>query len=328
MAKKGITGTDVDLVGNLPISPDAQVRGTEIENLIKAIDVVTITDPAVLAFVKSFRAQAQHVGSTTSEVGVDGPDAEVSQNTDADEGATTDASGDVEGAGERLDERLTTCLEQLRGDFDRGIVKIDEEATLEDYTKAFKADKTAGQKWETLEVRLRANGADLLKKAAAMPEGACLIGVHADGTLAIRQRSREIVNVVITEEGQSVLLPHTEAVQHVQTQGGRYAKAVEIVRGVEANGYRVPADSPNYEKKGLVAASDAVMGGNYVESPVTKNPQDREWRSAMLKCPDNTLDSAFVRVVSFDPGYQRAGVNLGAASYRGDDRGAVLWLRG
>ncbi|MFA5842816.1 MAG: hypothetical protein WC882_04075 [Candidatus Gracilibacteria bacterium] len=230
---------------------------------------------------------------------------------------------------EQLDERLTACLEQLRKDFDRGIVKIDDEATLEDYTKALKADKTAGQKWETLEARLRANGADLLKKAAAMPEGACFIGVHADGTLAIRQRSREIVNVVITKEGQSVLLPHAEVEQYVSAQEGRqYAKAVEIVRGVEANGYCVPADSPNYEKKGLVAASDVVMGGNYVESPVTRNPQDREWRSSMLKCPDNTPDSAFVRVVDFDPNAQEASVTSDYARNRVDRRGAVLWLRG
>lgn len=326
MAEKGITGTDVDLVGNLPISPDAQVRGTEIKNLIKAIDAVAITDPAVLAFVNSFRAQAQHVGFTTSEVDVDGPDAKVSQNTDPDEGANTGASEDVEGSGEKLNELLTACLEQLRTDFDRGIVKIDEEATLEDYTRALEADKTAGQKWETLEARLRANGAALLKKAAAMPEGACLIGVHADGAPAIRQRSREIVNVVITNKGQSVLLPHAEAVKHVQTQGGKYAKAVEIVQGVEANGYRVPADSPNYEKKGFVAASDVVMGGNYVESPVTENPQDREWRSAMLKCPDNTLDSAYVRVVYFNPYDQKACVDNGFANRRDVYRGAVLWL--
>lgn len=231
----------------------------------------------------------------------------------------------VEGT-ERLDERLSACLEQLRRDFDRGIVLIDDETTPEQYAVALKADKTAGQKWETLEARLRANGAELLKKAAAMPEGACLIGVYPDGTLAIRQRSREIMNARWDSKGELRLLPHAEAV--ALPNGGEWGKAGEIVRAVREAGYILPADPRAYEKKGLVAASEAVMGGNYVESPVTSNPRDREWRSAMLECPETVSDSALVRVVDFDPFYQKARVDRGVARTRVDARGAVLWLRG
>lgn len=228
--------------------------------------------------------------------------------------------------GEQLDERLTACLEQLRGDFDRGIVRIEAKGTLESYAAALKADKTAGQTWEAIEAKLRANNAQKLRLAAAMPEGACLIGVYEDGEPAIRQRSREIVNVIVTKEGKLVTLPHAEAVQRVASTREQYGKAVEIVKGVKEAGYRVPADSPNYEKEGLVAASDAVMGGNYVESPVTSDPRNREWRSTMLECPENTPDSSAVRVVYFDPNVRRTNVYAGDASARGDDRGAVLWL--
>ena len=233
----------------------------------------------------------------------------------------------VEGT-EQLDESLTACLEQLRRDFDRGIVRINEKSTPKQYAMALKADKTAGQKWETLEARLRANGADLLKKAAAMPEGACLVGVYENGELAIRQRSQEIMNARWTEDwkdgemakGELKLLPHAEA---VACPKGRWAKAGEIVRAVKGAGYHVPADSPNYEKEGLVAASEAVTGGHYVMSP-----DGKEWRSAMLECDENVPDSSDGRVVLFFPDVQEAFVLDDGASFRGDRRGAVLWLRG
>ena len=229
---------------------------------------------------------------------------------------------------EQLDERLTACLEQLRRDFDRGIVRIDEKSTPEQYAMALKADKTAGQKWETLEARLRANGADLLKKAAAMPEGACLVGVYENGELAIRQRSQEIMNARWTKEwkdgssdrGELLLLPHAAALARSE---GRWAKAGEIVQKVKAAGYHVPADLPNYEKAGLVAAAEAVTGGHYVMSP-----DGNEWRSAMFECDENVPDYSVVRVVNFYPGYRDADVGDGDADYRRGDRGAVLWLRG
>ena len=328
MAKKGITGTDTDLVVNLPTIPDAKMRGTEIQKLMEALDGLEINDPAVQAFRDSVKAQAKHVGSTDSEVDVDGHDAGEVQDVDSDEGTTTEASGDVEGGGEQLDERLTACLEQLGRDFDRGIVRIDEKSTPEQYAMALKADKTAGQKWETLEARLRANGADLLKKAAAMPEGACLVGVYENGELAIRQRSQEIMNARWTKEwkdgssdrGELLLLPHAAALARSE---GRWAKAGEIVQKVKAAGYHVPADLPNYEKAGLVAAAEAVTGGHYVMSP-----DGNEWRSAMFECDENVPDYSVVRVVNFYPGYRDADVGDGDADYRRGDRGAVLWLRG
>ncbi|MFT7184466.1 MAG: hypothetical protein ACI9QC_000808 [Oceanicoccus sp.] len=232
---------------------------------------------------------------------------------------------------EVLDERLKQQLTEMKEDFDeRGIVLIEVNATPDQLIEAFIADKTAGKEWEVdIKSRLLADDATLLKKAAAMPKGGQLIGVYSNGELAIRQRSQEIVNARWTidwQDGQSSdrgelrLLPHAEAIAQEE---GRWAKAVEILCAVKAAGYHVPADAPNYEKGGLVAASEVVTGGHYVMSP-----DGEEWRDAILECADNEDDSSYVRVVFFVPYVHVTSVGAGVADGRRDSRGAVLWLRG
>jgi len=228
----------------------------------------------------------------------------------------------------QLDESLRRNLDAMRQDFDRGIVLIDDNADSAQYDEALSSDKTAGQAWEAVEARLLANDAALLRKAAELPEGGCLIGVYSNGELAIRQRSQEIVNARWTKEwqdgdvdkGELQLLPHAEA---MAKETGRWAKAVEILSAVRAEGFHVPADSPDYSKKGLVAASEVVMKGDYVRSP-----NGDEWRSAILECRDDVADDEYVRVVYFGHASGYAFVYFGNAYYRHDVRGAVLWLRG
>jgi hypothetical protein len=151
-------------------------------------------------------------------------------------------------------------------------------------------------------------------------KGACLVGVYKNGELAIRQRSSEIVNAIVAKEGQLRLAFHPEAKLQ---EGEQWTKAVEIRRAVEAAGFHVPADAPDCNKKGLVAASEAVTGADYVASP-----NRDEYRDAILECPDNVADNARVRVVYFDPDRGDAGVYGGYARDRVGIRGAVLWLRG
>ncbi len=231
---------------------------------------------------------------------------------------------------EGLDERLEQQFKEMKEDFDgNGIVLIDENFTPGQYQAALKADKTAGKDWERdLKSRLLDNDAALLKKAAEMPEGGQLIGVYPNGDLAIRQRSQEIMNARWTkdwEDGQSDkgelrLLPHIEALAQKK---GKWAKTVEILRAVKAEGYHVPADAPDYEKKGLVAASEVVTSGHYVMSPGGK-----EWRDAILECEDDVVDNSHVRVVDFSPGTRYTCVDGDDAFLRSVYRGAVLWLRG
>lgn len=233
---------------------------------------------------------------------------------------------------ESLDKRLRACLEQLRGDFDgRGIVRIDERGTKESYRAALKADKTDGKKWRRdIESRLLANDAALLKKAAVMPEGPFLVGFHANGDLAIRQRSLEIMNARWTEDwkdedeesarGELLLLPHAEA---KALPRGRWAKASEIVRKVREAGYHLPPDSPNCAKEGLVAASEAVM-----DSPYVISLDMAEWRSAMLECDENVSDLDYVRIVFFSSVTKCVDVDNAGADRRFVNRGAVLWVRG
>ncbi|MBT6068319.1 hypothetical protein HOG48_01045 [Candidatus Peregrinibacteria bacterium] len=228
----------------------------------------------------------------------------------------------------QLDESLRANLEAMRQDFNGGIVLIGDDTTPEQYTDALAADKTAGQTWESVEARLLSNDAELLKKAAELPEGGRLIGVYSNGELAIRQRSQEIVNARWTknwkdgdaDKGELRLLSHAEAMAQ---ETGRWAKAVEILRAVKAEGFHVPADSPDYSKKGLVAASDAVTKADYVRSP-----NGDEWRSAILECRDDVTDNEPVRVVYFALDDGSAVVGYVNAYFRADGRGAVLWLRG
>ncbi len=226
------------------------------------------------------------------------------------------------------------CLEAMKADFDRGIVSIDENADKDAYQAALKEDKTAGQSWEIVQSRLLANGAILLKKAVELSRltgnqggnGALLVGVYRNGGLAIRQRSQEIVNARWSKDwqhgqsdkGELKLLFHSEAMAQ---ETGRWGNAVEIIRAVKATGYHVPADAPEYNKKGLVAAYEAVTGADYVMSP-----DGEEWRDAMLECPDNLADNTNVRVMNFDPERGCAHVGSDYAGSRDDLRGAVLWI--
>ena len=220
---------------------------------------------------------------------------------------------------EKLNDVERACLEAMREDFARGIVQIDENADKDGYRAALKQDKTAGQSWEAVQGRLLANEASLLKKAVELSKltgdqegkGACLVGVYENGELAIRQRSSEIVNAIVNKKGELRLAFHPEAQLE---EGEQCAKAV---------GYHVPADAPDYNKRGLVAASEAVTGEDYVASP-----NRNAWREAMLECPDNVSDDADVRVVDFSPDRGNANVYSADADFRDDFRGAVLWLRG
>lgn len=234
---------------------------------------------------------------------------------------------------ERLSDLETACLEAMKEDFDRWIVRIDDNVNKAAYQAALQEDKTAGQSWEAIQVKLLANEAALLKKAVELskltgdPEGrgALLVGVYENGKLAIRQRSQEIVNARWTkdwqdgqaEKGELRLLFHPEAMAQ---KTGRWAKAVEILRAVKAAGYHVPADDP-YK---LVAASEAVTGANYVASL-----SGAEWRDAMLECPDDVSDNEPVHIVVTRPSsYRGTCVYSRSAGMRRSHRGAVLWLRG
>ena len=165
-------------------------------------------------------------------------------------------------------------------------------------------------------------------RARWMPGGMQVVGVRPDGQIELRQGSQEIVNARWTKEwrdgetdrGEFRLLPHAEAIAQEE---GRWAKAVEILRAVKAAGYHVPADAPDYKKRGLVAASEVVTEGHYVMSP-----DGKEWREAILECPDDVADHANVRVVKFYPLLNNTTVRNVKEIYGYGNLGAVLWLRG
>jgi len=79
---------------------------------------------------------------------------------------------------------------------------------------------------------------------------------------------------------------------------------------------------PKYEKKGFVAAVEAVTGEDFVRSA-----NGKDYRSAILECGDMSRSSV-VRVVFFFPVHGRAGVYDGDPRNRLVYRGAVRVLRG
>ena len=121
MARKGITGTDVDLTGGLPVSPYARKRGEEVQALVAALDALNLVDPAVQAFRNSVKAQAEHVGSVESEVDVDDPDTKVVQDTDSD--TSTETGG---GDAESTETAEVPELAKLKADHDRAVAFVKE----------------------------------------------------------------------------------------------------------------------------------------------------------------------------------------------------------
>ncbi|QQR55483.1 hypothetical protein IPG41_02935 [Candidatus Peregrinibacteria bacterium] len=240
---------------------------------------------------------------------------------------------------ERLGELLEAYIGQMKEDFDRGIVVMTRGGRPEGYDSgyypaALREDKTAGQVWEGeygLEARLReyllANDAAKLKLAAALPGGPCLAGVYEDdGEPAIRQRDLDITNVIVTPEGQFVLLPHADAMRRVAADPReKWATAKEIIEAVQASNFRVLELRPG-DFSFQVDASQVVMGCNYVQSPVTDYPAQREWRCVIFKDPEATSGSRWAPAVGFSPDHNYVFSIYIFPDTRNAGYGMILWL--
>lgn len=227
---------------------------------------------------------------------------------------------------------LGLCLKGLEVDFKRGIVMIDENEGVEKHQAAFEKDRTAGTTWEALKERLLANESHLLKKATTMQGQGELIGVFKNGELCIIDRSdengnREPVMTAFDAQNNRITIttdtPNRVNILRSNTEnGGRFANYWEIRDAVIKDGFTLPPDSPSYEKKGIVAAIEAVTGNAFIRS---NNGQ--HYREAILECGDVSKDCS-VRVVYFRPRYGRPRIHAIIPSYRSGVRGAVRVLRG
>lgn len=231
----------------------------------------------------------------------------------------------------RCSERLKLQYARLEEDFFKtGIVIIDEEATLDDYRACFRPGYRAGKTWKRdIEPRLLADNAALLKKAANMPEGGQLIGVYSDGTLAIRQRSQEIV----TGRGTKYSLPNEDDIGELRLlfypeaidEWGQFATLRQILNAIKAEGYHAPTSKGGSIKTGLVAASEVVTGVDYVKG--------EPFRVAALENNVNALsdDKEQVPVVRYDRDFapsNRTPIDKCWADHSGPRCGVILWLRG
>ncbi len=227
---------------------------------------------------------------------------------------------------------LRCLLSGFRFDLYRGIVRIEVRGTVKSYAAAKKKDAFAGQVWNgssglesQLEDYLSRNNYANLRLAAVMPGGPCLVGIDGDHEPAIRQRSRVIVNVIVTGQGNRILLPHAEAVEYLRNNlDAQCANEAGIVQGVKEAGFRVPALPMNHEKEGLVAASEEVMG-LYLEIPPWQTRAQGISHQAMLDCSDKTPSSR-VLSVGYDPLNNWTYIASCSGACWQAERGAILWL--
>lgn len=131
-----VVGTDSDLLGNLPESPDRGKREAEAAQLAAALEGLEPKDPAIRALLSSFQEQVRFVGSTKAEVNSDG-ELDATDEGDHDETAAAETStGDTESGADLSSEALKT-LKTLKTNFDanpefhNGVTWEDAEAALQ-----------------------------------------------------------------------------------------------------------------------------------------------------------------------------------------------------
>lgn len=222
-------------------------------------------------------------------------------------------------------EVLAECLAGLEKDYKRGIVVVDETKGVDHFRVALRKDKTAGTPWQTIKEKLETDNGKLLKEAAKLQGKGTLIGVYRDGELCIKDRGNEPVIYATLGRKQIKITTDTpnraELMKKVKEEG-QFADYWEIRSAVRRDKLALPPDAPDYEKRGVVAADEAVTGEDFVRSA-----NGNEWRSAILEC-GNVSRSSNVRVVDFYPHRGPTYVHSDYPLYRYVSRGAVRVLRG
>lgn len=112
-----IHGTDVDLLAQLPNSPDREKRAAEAGRLAELLGGFESEDPAVAALVARVQEQARFVGSPAAEVDSQG-EAEVVSEQDEDSGSDTSGDDIEASAAQELSPESMRTLATLRGNFE------------------------------------------------------------------------------------------------------------------------------------------------------------------------------------------------------------------
>lgn len=313
-----IIGTDIDLSGGLPVSSDPGLRQNEVQALIALLGTAeTPKDPAVAEMLRRINEQLIFVGSSDSAIDSDGPESEVTQDTDSDISTGAD---DTDADSTELTAEAT-MLAKLKADFDRGIRLIGADRSVK--------EKPTDLTWEKVEARLLAENGAGLKKASEMQGGGELFGVDEQGRLLIKDRGNEPVMFGFDKTGKAIMIYDRDENQMAQLaeEGARVANYYEIYEAVygpegKPTGYELFPDAPDYEKKGAIAAVEEVT-----QVPFVKSANGNEWRASWLDSGRNPDRNAYARDVRFGPGYQRTYVRNDYPYDGRDGRGAVRLLR-
>jgi hypothetical protein len=187
---------------------------------------------------------------------------------------------------------LQSCLDGLKRDREAGIVLVDEGKTIREYRAELEEQEKSGipkvQSWQAIEDRLLDKNEALLKAAYELPRRR-LVGECPGGELAIRAGEGHKVRWTRRSGGELAVVSAYDALY----QGGPWATHEEIFAAVRQRKLQVAPAPRDKEKRGLVAAFEAVTGKFY-----TGDPEIREFSYSVLDG-----EGSMGKVVAFTPGY-------------------------
>ena len=330
-----IKGTDSDLSGGLPVSPDPEARKAQAEALKAYLDAAPEpTDPAVVEVLQRMKDQLSFVGSSEAAVDSDGPDTEVAQDTDSD--TSTETGG---GDAEYSETAEAPELAKLKADYYRAVAFVkDVEAKQKQELKSSGAwaylERLPQMPWRQVVARLGEKNTvnpekTNLEMVTAMQGNGEMVGVDENGKILFKDRGNEPVMFGYDKTGKAMMVYDRDERQMAQLaeSGAKiadYYGIYEAVYGTERKptGYELFPDAPYGQTTGVTAAVEAVT-----KSPFVKSANGKEWRSSWLDNGRKPDRNAIARIVVFVPDYRRTVVYVGVPDDVVVLRGAVRLLR-
>ena len=156
-----------------------------------------------------------------------------------------------------------------------------------------------------------------------------LIGVYTNGELCIKDRGTEPVIIAFDPYGNRLTIvadspPNKSSVIRYVADGGRFGNYWEIRQAVLEAGYFLPKDQPDYEKNGIIAASEAVTGKPFVRGD--RDGLDYRTVASILEFGDVPSET-MIRLIRFDRA-NFALIDNCIPNKSSSTRGAMRFLRG
>jgi hypothetical protein len=184
--------------------------------------------------------------------------------------------------------------------------------------------------WTELVTRLLENDGAKLKQAEAMPRGAELFGVDAEGKALFRNRGVEPVMFAFNQEGEMAMFPERDSdefraikpLADHKTGKARWAKYADVHPWAKEHGYEFFP----YDIDDTKCFSDEMkqVTDNIAQEFLVASADEKEWRSVWLASGDNP---GHVQLAYFAPVVRVVDVGAVRPGYADAVLGAALLLR-